>query len=217
MGTTTVFALPYPELTDPADVPADIKKLAQRLDLLVAPALVTTLPSTPVDGQEVYYQNAAMATAGLLWHLRYRSAATGSYKWEYIGGGALQHYISAVEGKTAGAAIGDLATIGPQITIPLPGVYDVDWGFAYGNHTGQAGSGFTMALDGCGATATARSSDAAFGAVDVANQGAQAGRNRMTLTLTPIGTLKAQYTVGGSSGVGQFGRRSLSATPLRVG
>ena len=34
MGITTNFKLPYPEQTDPADVPADIKRLADAVDLL---------------------------------------------------------------------------------------------------------------------------------------------------------------------------------------
>src|SRR5262245_57978453 len=32
MGATTNYAIPYPELADPADVPADMKELAERLD-----------------------------------------------------------------------------------------------------------------------------------------------------------------------------------------
>ena len=34
MGTTTKLALPYPANTDPADVPADMQELADRIDLL---------------------------------------------------------------------------------------------------------------------------------------------------------------------------------------
>lgn len=34
MGTTATLALPYPELSEPADVPADIKQLADALDAL---------------------------------------------------------------------------------------------------------------------------------------------------------------------------------------
>jgi hypothetical protein len=35
MPTTPVLLLPYPAATDPADVPADIQKLANRLDIVV--------------------------------------------------------------------------------------------------------------------------------------------------------------------------------------
>jgi hypothetical protein len=217
MGTTPVFALPYPELTDPADVPADVKKLAQRLDVILGPALVTSLPVSPVDGQEVYYQSAAMATAGLLWHLRYRAAATAPYRWEFVGGGPLQHYIQTQQTRTANTGAGDLATVGPQVTIPLAGVYDVDWGWGYGYHAGQAGVQIIMTLDGCGATGTARIPDGAAAANDVAAVGATPGRNRMAMTLTPAGILKAQYQVGGTTGSGSFGNRYLNVTPLRVG
>lgn len=36
MGTTAKLALPYPELTDTADVPRDVKALADKVDAVVA-------------------------------------------------------------------------------------------------------------------------------------------------------------------------------------
>ena len=37
MGTTPTYALPYPEATDPADVPTDIRELADRIEAVVGP------------------------------------------------------------------------------------------------------------------------------------------------------------------------------------
>lgn len=48
---------------------------------------VTSLPSSPVDGQEIYF--AANAADGVIWHLRYRSGASGNYKWDFVGGSPL--------------------------------------------------------------------------------------------------------------------------------
>ena len=45
MGATPAYALPYPELPEPADIPLDIKELAQRLELVLAQ--VTTLAAPP--------------------------------------------------------------------------------------------------------------------------------------------------------------------------
>ena len=87
--------------------------------------LVTVLPSVPFDGQEIYFQSAAMATDGIVWHLRYRAASASAYKWEFIGGSALY---AANDGtvNTSSATVGDGDNPGPSITAPLKGVYDVE-------------------------------------------------------------------------------------------
>lgn len=48
-ASTSSFALPYPVLTDPADVPADIKKLADRLEVVLAQLQAAT-PAQPLPG-----------------------------------------------------------------------------------------------------------------------------------------------------------------------
>lgn len=50
----------------------------------VWPATVTALPGSPVDGQEIFY--VADSTLGIIWHLKYRSASTSIFKWEFVGG-----------------------------------------------------------------------------------------------------------------------------------
>src|SRR4029077_6354783 len=116
MPNTPVLALPYPSATDTADVPRDIQALAVKLDGFssLRPPLVTSLPGSPVDGQECYYQ--ADATAGIVWHLRYRAAATGPYKWEYLGGPAKATEIATAQPTSGtGSGFSDLATIGPDV------------------------------------------------------------------------------------------------------
>ena len=81
-------------------------------------ALVTSLPATPTDGQEVYY--LADAANGVIWHLRYRAAATGAFKWEFVGGPPLSHEIDTsadgtphlLRGHEHGRAAGDAAAGG---------------------------------------------------------------------------------------------------------
>lgn len=48
-----------------------------------APTFVTTLPSSPTDGQQIHYQSTALATAGVVYNLRYSTSAS---KWQFIGG-----------------------------------------------------------------------------------------------------------------------------------
>jgi hypothetical protein len=91
-------------------------------------SLVSVLPSSPVDGQEVYFQNAAMVTDGLIWHLRYRSAAPGSYKWEFIGGSPLYVVRQQRESTGTSQAWADIVPPGPELTIPLAGDYMVEFG-----------------------------------------------------------------------------------------
>lgn len=134
-GSTGKLALPYPIGADTVDVPRDVQALATKLDPLVAtqtdlagkstiPALVTSLPSAPVDGQECYV--LADASNGVIWNLRYRAAASSSYKWEFVGGAALRA-VGADASINALAAAGWYPA-GPtilQIAAPLPGEYEV--------------------------------------------------------------------------------------------
>jgi len=81
---------------------------------------VTSLPSSPADGTEVFY--VADAAAGVIWHLRYNAGSTSAYKWEFVGGAALK----AEYGP--GADIGGLNTWvdlanGPALIVPRAGEY----------------------------------------------------------------------------------------------
>lgn len=87
--------------------------------------VVTSLPGSPVDGQEVYYQADAGAP-GIIWHLRYRAASPSLDKWECLGGAPLHASVDAAETTAATAYTGTQpATAGPSITLPIPGTYDI--------------------------------------------------------------------------------------------
>lgn len=88
----------------------------------VAPSLVTSLPGSPVDGQEIYYN--ADGTNNIIWHLRYRSAVS---KWEFVGGSSLY-----AEDLANRASINNTPNYGAlatavQVTAPLAGVYEVEY------------------------------------------------------------------------------------------
>jgi hypothetical protein len=63
---------------------------------------VTSLPSYPYDGQEVYY--VADNTNGIIWHLRYNAASSSPYKWEFIGGSELVSYVAASSATLGGGS-----------------------------------------------------------------------------------------------------------------
>jgi hypothetical protein len=89
--------------------------------------LVTSLPASPIDGQEIYY--LADATNGIIWHLRYRASSSSAYKWEFVGGSSLLAETAADAGLTT-----TIAVIGPSLTLPLAGNYD----FGFGARSWQA-------------------------------------------------------------------------------
>jgi microcystin-dependent protein len=92
-----------------------------------APTFVTNLPSSPVDGQEIYYQ--ADATNGVIWHLRYRTGSASSYKWEFIGGSALSGQVIGTASNSGGSTTyASMPTSAVSKAVPLAGEYAATWG-----------------------------------------------------------------------------------------
>jgi hypothetical protein len=169
----------------------------------------TALPSSPGDGESFYY--IANATSGTVWHLRYRSAATGSYKWEFVGGSQLISTVFANENR-ANSAYGDLATSGPSITVPLAGDYIVTIGFTGNN--GQAGQQGRMSY-AIGGTA-ASDSDCVFYVTSVAaGNYATVTKPQLKTAISSNTAITAKYRTDGSSVF--FQDRFMQIIPVRVG
>src|SRR4051794_17254127 len=81
--------------------------------------LMTSLPTSPIDGQVIYY--AADATNGIIWQLRYNASSLSPYKWEFVGGSDLMAKNEA--NLTANSAT--YADLSPpvRIAVPLAGEY----------------------------------------------------------------------------------------------
>lgn len=219
-GATARLALPYPLVADTVDVPRDVLALAAKLDALTAlkPSVVSVLPGAPADGDECYYQNAAMATAGIVWHLRYRAAIADAYKWECLGGGPLQHEVFTSESVGTAGTWANLATQGPLVTVPLAGIYNATHGCAHtiGTRGLQAQSGVaigdtTPASDGFVATLAPDSSAPYIAAM----KSVTSGRKRLTCAAGDI--VKMRYLATVSGGAESFERRTLDVLPMRVG
>jgi len=176
------------------------------------PPLVTSLPASPVDGQEVYFQ--ADATNGIVWRLRYNAGSSSAYKWEFVGGSPLFAEV-ATEETTASTTYVALATAGPTLTLPRAGDYDVEIGcrlYSSVNNTGAL-----MGYD-IGATGAVDADAVSYYAAATLGGGATAtgnyARARRKTGLTAV-ALTAKYRATSAITVA-IGSRWMRVTPVRV-
>lgn len=88
-----------------------------------SPTPATTLPSSPANGQQAILVDSTSAPT-YSWLLQYVSSAS---KWVYLGGASL--FNEVLTGQTqANSGYGDLATVGPTVTVPRAGDYFVEIG-----------------------------------------------------------------------------------------
>lgn len=174
-----------------------------------APTLVSVLPTSPADGDEIYFQTAAMGVDGIAWHLRYNAASGSAYKWECVGPADLHAFANASENFT-GTAPADFAG-GPSLTLPLAGDYLASWG----GNAGHSGSNQSARLL---VAATGFAYDINFSASYLQPAGTNSGFSavsRIHRVNGISGTLKMGYSQGLAGGSAY--NRWLAARPLRVG
>jgi hypothetical protein len=210
MANTPNLALPYPGLSDTADVPRDIKALVDRLDIGVNAPVVGALPGSPVDGQEIYY--VADSANGVVWHLRYR---TTSGKWEFLGGSPVYVYNGAV--VTRGATTYGASNVpagDPTFTLALAGDYLIEVAHVgYGDTAGR--TNFTSYTVGATAAADADAARSPITAVGASPQ--YVGRLRSRKNGIAAGSaITMQHRIDGT-GAGSFFNRELTIWPIRLG
>ena len=180
---------------------------------------VTTLPASPVDGQEVHFQDATMAAQGAVWHLRYNISSASAYKWEFVGGGAMRNEIITGEASATAGWV-DLATVGPTITAPLAGDYEIQAG-ADSAWAASANAFHQIAVQRGAVTPVQNdvvvnysdTTGAVFGGVR------QAMGNRLFTGLAASTILRMKYNNAGgiNSATPTWSYRWLSVKPVRVG
>lgn len=181
-------------------------------DLANEPDIVSALPGSPADGQQVFYQDAAMATAGVVWNLRYR-AGGGTYKWEFVGGNGLSAYVQASQ-TTASTTYTDLGTVGPSLTVPLAGDYTVD---LQTTMRGSSGSQQQFHSYTIGGAAADDANALQFRQPDSVINSRVAGSFTQPKTFATANTaLVSKYRVDGGAAA-LFWQRWLRITPIRVG
>jgi hypothetical protein len=180
------------------------------------PPWVTALPTTGPsggalqDGQECYY--LADAATGTVWHLKYRAAEAGSFKWYYVGGSPLLKTVDAVQ-STSSLTYVDLTTAGPSITVPLAGDYEMEMSAVCAG-TGGANRCFVTPKKNAAAVNDADGSEVsvAGGSTNTGN----AFRRKKLTGLAANDVFKLQYANLNATAV-DYGYRSLQMTPIRVG
>lgn len=178
------------------------------------PTPVTALPATPYDGQEIYF--VADAANGVKWHLRYNAGSSSQYKWEYLGGPPVRADVVTNQSLPgAQSTWEDLATVGPEITLPVGGDYQVEYG---GLPTAVPTTGWLwyLGVSAGGANPTrVTASTGAASASNAASFGANVSDKARLTGLAGGAVLKLMYYWVGVNPSWQ--NRWLEIVPVRVG
>jgi hypothetical protein len=118
----------------------------------------TSLPASPTDGQEAILVDS-VTNPSYQWRFRYNAGSTSSYKWEFIGGVAASSEIAAGQAFSSSTYI-DVATVGPQLTLPRAGDYICEFGCTV--QQGQAAATAVYVALKRGAAATSDNDSAAL-------------------------------------------------------
>jgi hypothetical protein len=167
------------------------------------PQVVTVLPTGGSDKQLIVYETPLF---GVYWLLRFVAAIN---RWVYLGGPP-RDGTTATSQTTASATFTDLATVGPSVTAPAAGSYDVQWGATISNNTVNTASfmgvkvGTTEPTDANSIQHTESSAGAAAVAETVM------GRRRVTAAA--LDAIVARYRA--ASGTATFSARWLTITPV---
>lgn len=170
---------------------------------------VTALPAA-FDGMEVDYQNASMATDGVVWRLRYRQAA-GTYKWEAVGGPMFQAPNIDLNQATTSATYTDLGAVGPAVTVPLAGNYMVRYGCVASNSVSNLEAKANLFLNG-----SLIAEQYALYAADLAGSYRPGSRSKQVTVSTAGHVLKMVYAATGG-GTATFDYRWMNITPIALG
>lgn len=174
-----------------------------------AAPIVTTLPGSPADGDEVILVDSLTAPT-YSWRLRYVASITDGYRWVFVGGSPAYGFVSAQE-STASLSYVALTTPGPVVVLPRAGMYWVGLGAGMSRNTG--GNPSYMSYD-IGATPAA-DGDAISEYSQPATSWAVRAYREMPKTFATALTLTAKYK-GTIADTHSFVERILRATPMRL-
>lgn len=178
---------------------------------------VSSLPSCAVanDGQTVFYQNATMATSGVVWRLRCNAGSSSAYKWEFVGGSPLSAEGSGPSSNTNTSYSTGTTNI-PSVSIPLAGEYSVEYG-AQGRSEANVCWSDVFLAPHYGGTILSTSEIYMVGSCNSVIS-VQTMENTVRRTLATAGSnLDVRYRIQQSSRTFSMWMMRLSATPIRVG
>lgn len=167
----------------------------------------STPPASPNDGDLWLYTGIG---SGINWLLRYNAGSASTYKWEWLGGSAADSYVATAE-STLSTTYTDLATVGPQVTVPRAGEYKVEFGAVC-----QPNASASIAA----ATLFVNAVQQAEGVVGFTTAGGNSEWSASTRTATKTfavsDVVKLKYITGSGAINGTFTQRWLKVTPIRV-
>jgi len=174
------------------------------------PTYGTTLPASPVDGQEAILVDSVTAPT-YQWRFRYNAGSTLASKWEFMGGAPAYASVYTFETFTAGSGTwANLATNGPQFVLPRMGDYTLE-GFCM-IHAG------TTAPDTPALGVSIGDTNPAIpvqGDIERASQYTNIWLSDRLTGIAVGSAIKLRYQSYGPNQT-QFGQRVLRVTPLRV-
>jgi len=172
----------------------------------------TSLPASPVDGQEAVLVDS-ITNPQYVWRFRYNASSTQAYKWEFVGG---YPYWTAVVGAEnfngINAWVDANTNVGPQIAAPRAGQYNISASASIASSTASAACYIGICI-GAGSPV-----DPFQGFV-----GAGVANTYMTVAI-PFGAgwftaaqgdlIRMRYLA--AAGSGSIAKRNLAIQPLRV-
>lgn len=176
------------------------------------PTFESTLPASPYEGQEIYFQDAALATLGIVWHLRYRSGG-GTYKWEAVGAQAPLITRETTLQMSMAASNGVATAFSPavSITLPVAGDYLLQYGALLGHSGTNQGMNIVPIATGLTYAGANRARTVQSGTTNSAGMGVTGAMRANAIS----GTLELRYEAGAAGGYASD--RWITATPIRVG
>lgn len=177
--------------------------------------VVSALPTLGVDGQEV---DLEVDTAGLyggpfLWRCKYRASWPAPYRWQVIGPSPLRSYVAANIGIAANAWV-DGASLGPDMTVPFAGIWDVSFGFS-GNASSTGGYAWMALGFGAGWTTPVTMPNGLWDATAAATK--YGGNTEDRIVVSAANTLlRARYQSRSTTQTAAFQDREIFATPLKL-
>ena len=172
------------------------------------PSVVTSLPGSPTNLDEIYFQTAAMATIGRMWHCKYTSALG---KWVVLSGAPL--FIRENTGESGLAAAGTPISFTPAVTIALPivGRYLIRYG-AWLTHSGTNQGASVVPV----ATGLAYDGNNRISHNEPGSNNNSANNIAGVIEASDIsGTLELKYQANVSGGSAMY--KWMEATPILIG
>lgn len=188
-------------------IEANINKLLYRGHRVLTAAAFLALTGLE-DGDEAYVE--VDATNGLIWPLRYHLSST---KWRVFGGMPMFAEVTTSETTTSTTYV-DLATVGPSVTVPLLGDYEIVEGMN-GRNADSAQGGVAAVKLGAAATADAEAVYTGGNSGSAHFFGVSRPLRRAAVAASTV--LKLQYKITGGAGPLTAKDRRLSVMPTRIG